>query len=184
MSHGASHNNEPHFTGQPPLPGVESGMGRSLRAGMLTAAGCSAAIAAGAMIGCDDMPRDPNGTLGRVQGGTLIVGTTDRATLGDAENALIEALLADLDAEPRWFEAPLGDVMRALEDGDVDLAIGGLAQSDPWSSRVAFSKPYREEPGADGSTLKRVAAVQRGENAFVLRVDRVIARLGRPPHAP
>tara|TARA_R110000782_G_scaffold19140_3_gene52199 strand:- start:818 stop:1276 length:459 start_codon:yes stop_codon:yes gene_type:complete len=128
------------------------------------------------LAGCDRLPRDPNGTLRRVEGGTLVVGTTSRASLDPVEIGLVEALGEDLSTRLRWIEAPAGDLMRAVEDGRVDVVIGGIAESDPWSSRVAFSRPYEQKTDARGRALRMVLGVRHGENAFLLRIDRFIGR--------
>jgi polar amino acid transport system substrate-binding protein len=99
-----------------------------------------------------DLPRDPEGTLERVRGGVIRVGVIDHAPWvvhgnGDptgVEVALMQGFARTQDANIRWIEGPEGRLLRALEDGEVDLVVGGLTRERPWDRRLEPSRPYFE----------------------------------------
>ena len=101
------------------------------------------------MGGCD-IPRDPEGTLDQVTGGTMRVGVTEHdpwVRLGDAEPTGVEVeivkLFADeLNAEIEWFEASEEELAGAVEMRTIDLAIGGFTGTNMWSSKMALTHPY------------------------------------------
>ena len=134
------------------------------------------------LVGCD-LPRDPEGTLDRVRGGTLRVGVTarepwtnwertgrDRRPTG-IEVELVERFARELDAEILWVRGSESELFTSLEQFDVDLVVGGLTDDTPWSDRIALSRTFAET--ADG---KHVMATPPGENALLLRLDRFLAR--------
>lgn len=111
------------------------------------------ALVAVTLAGCDEYPRDPNGTLERVTGGTMLVGLLshepwvrlDGATPEGVEVALVRGLAEQLDAEVEWVTVREADVLDALKRHELDLVIGGLTSSNPWKSHVAFTRTYYEE---------------------------------------
>src|ERR671918_450841 len=96
------------------------------------------------------IPRDPEGTLDRVEGGVMRVGITENepwTVLEDSEPQgvevdLIEAFARQLGAEIDWTVGAAEEVLAATEEGDLDLAIGGFLADDPWATRVSFIQPY------------------------------------------
>ena len=124
-------------------------------------------------------PRDPEGTLDRVTGGTLRVGVSANdpwVVLGDGEPRgveveLVERLAAELDAEVEWIEGTVDDLAAAVHVREVDLIVAGLTSSSGISSEAALTHPYvttQVVVGADGA-LEDVAgmevAVERGSEA-------------------
>lgn len=108
------------------------------------------------------LPRDPEGTLERVRGGSMRVGvsSSDPWTTwpGDepsgVEVDLVEDFAADVDSEVVWVEGSEAEVIEALEVGELDLVIGGLTSTSPWSKTAALTHPY--------ITTKVVVAVPEG----------------------
>jgi membrane-bound lytic murein transglycosylase MltF len=105
---------------------------------MLLLAGCGATI-----------PTDPDGTLDRASGGTLRVGATENGSWVDVregedpvgtEPELVRSFASALGAEVEWStgseEALVGD----LEEGDLDLVIGGLTAETPWSEKAGTTR--------------------------------------------
>lgn len=132
--------------------------------------------------GCD-LPRDPEGTLDRVRGGTLRVGVSahepwtkwegsgsDRRPTG-IEVELAERFAEELNAEIEWVRGSESELFTSLEEFHLDLVLGGLTDDTPWSDRIGLSKSFAET--ADG---KHVLATPLGENAFLLRLDRSLTR--------
>jgi ABC-type amino acid transport substrate-binding protein len=116
------------------------------------------------------------------------------------EVALIEEFAGELDARVEWIRGGESQVLLALSEERIDLAIGGLTKSNPWSDEVAFTRPYHRShlsitarPAADSARLvtvpqqklegrleqsplvsqefEHVMAVPNGENAWLLRLE-------------
>jgi polar amino acid transport system substrate-binding protein len=104
----------------------------------------------GLAIGGCQYPRDPEGTLDRVSGGTLRAGVIEDppwVDLSGAEPAgvepeLVRQFAAELDAEIEWVEGAESDLVEAMRGFQLDLIIGGLTRSSPYSEHVALSRPY------------------------------------------
>lgn len=99
---------------------------------------------------CSDLPKDPEGTLDRIEGGTMRVGITDSEpwALFDGSEAtgveprILEMFAEELGAEIEWVQGVEADLMGALEYREIDAVIGGLTSTNPWSGKVSFSHPY------------------------------------------
>jgi polar amino acid transport system substrate-binding protein len=137
---------------------------------------------AGLALAACGLPRDPDGTLDRVRGGTIRAGliehppwaSNDAGGPAGVEVELLEGLAEDLDAEIRWTTGTEGELIDALELGELDAVVGGLTVDSPWVSKAAFTAPYlatrtvvgvpAEEPSAldlEGTEV----AVERGSPA-------------------
>ncbi len=135
-----------------------------LIAGMVLIAGC-------------DMPRDPEGTFRRVQGGTLRVGVTEHEPWtrweggrpSGIEVELLESFAQHLGAQIDWTHDAEGRLLETLQGGSLDVVIAGIKDSTPWSSEVALTQPYLELQGD-----RYVMAVQQGENRWLLELDRFL----------
>lgn len=147
------------------------------RAGVLLAV---VALAAGC-----GLPRDPQGTLERVRGGTLRVGVVEREPFTRVENGtpagpeveLVQELARTLGATVEWTVAAEPRAMEALEHLQLDLVIGGIPADTPYGSKVALSRPYLRSrftvgvpPGqSPPSELKgQRVAVEPGQSAIAL----------------
>jgi hypothetical protein len=161
-----------------------------------------------AAIAACDLPYDPNGTLGRVQNGVMRVGAIEaepwvrwsEAGPGGIEVALIEEFAGELGARVEWIWGSESQILLALSEERIDLAIGGLTKDNPRSDEVAFTRPYHRsllsitaQPAAGGARLvtvphqklkgqleqsplvsqnfEHVMAVPNGENAWLLRLE-------------
>lgn len=146
---------------------------------------------------CGEFPRDPLGTLHRVQRGRLRVGLTEHKpwvirTTGEpagAEVELVRRFARELGATPEWYWGSEEQHMKALKHYELDLLIGGLTDETPWNKQVGLTRPYFEERIAVGvpasspvpKELKgQQVAAKKGETAaaylekrgaLVLRVD-------------
>ena len=109
----------------------------------------TALAAALALAGCQ-YPRDPDGTLERVEGGTMRVGIVahepwtrvEEGRLSGAEVELVRRFARDLDARVDWSEGSEEELMGALKEGDLDLVIGGLTSKTPYKKEAAITRPY------------------------------------------
>jgi polar amino acid transport system substrate-binding protein len=98
-----------------------------------------------------DVPRDPEGTLKRVRGGTIRVGVVERrpwTTLpanggaGGLEGALVAELARELGARIEWVRSTESQLFEALKLRELDIVIGGFTDDSPWAQHVAFTRPF------------------------------------------
>lgn len=121
------------------------------------------------LSGCGlQVPVDPDGTLERVRDGELRVGL---AADSPAEEVLVEGFAEQVGAEVSWREGGEEQLMTALEDGELDLVIGGLTDASPWSTHAAITRPYAETVDDRGRTVRHVMAAPLGENAFLVELE-------------
>ena len=104
------------------------------------------------LITACDIPRDPEGTLQRVRGGTMRVGVADHdpwvilgaggVPVGGVEVALVEEFARSIDAEIEWFDGSVEELVGALHTRSLDLVIGGLNGKSPFALDATFTHPY------------------------------------------
>ncbi|QGU03549.1 transporter substrate-binding domain-containing protein [Corynebacterium comes] len=136
--------------------------------------------------GCGAIPVDVDGTFDRARGGTLVVGVsehqpwvvideeTSEATGIEAD--LIRSFAGDIDAEVEWRPGPESVLATGIKDGELDIVIGGLTTSSPWSSLMAMTRPYAKVPSAGGQEEQMVMGVRMGENELLSELERHLAR--------
>lgn len=144
------------------------------------------------VAGCSisHFPADPEGTLDRVSGGVLRVGVSehppwtevaDDGSVSGSEADIIEGYAASIGARIDWISAAESQLIQQLEEGQVDVVIGGLSSDLPWQKHAAFTRPYAESIAPDGSTRKMVFATRLGENAFLGSLERYLIDRGLQP---
>jgi polar amino acid transport system substrate-binding protein len=103
-----------------------------------------------ATAGCQ-WPRDPDGTLEHVRNGVLRVGITgnppwtvvaDDAEPAGVEPELVRRLAVRLGARVEWSGGTESTLMPAVKDRTLDLVIGGLNATAPWTAEASLSRPY------------------------------------------
>jgi polar amino acid transport system substrate-binding protein len=107
------------------------------------------ALVALVVSGCQ-YPRDPEGTLDRVEGGTLRVGVIEDPPWVDlsgrepagVEPELVRQFAAQLDADIEWVEGTESDLAEALAGFQLDLIVGGLDRGWPYGKELAMTRPY------------------------------------------
>jgi polar amino acid transport system substrate-binding protein len=136
----------------------------------------------------DDFPTDPDGTLDRVrEDGVVRVAASPRAgwvEVGDGpptgrEPELVTAFAESLGAEVEWTVTGEEDLVRLLEEGKIDLAVGGFTDKNAWVDKVGLTRPYVEVDVA-GTTEAHVMIVPMGENAWMSRLERWLDEHGDP----
>jgi polar amino acid transport system substrate-binding protein len=164
-----------------------------------------------AATGCQ-YPRDPDGTLNRVEGGVMRVGVTEAdpwvllegdRPVGGAEVELARRFARDVGARIEWVQGSEEELVDAAKEGQVDLILAGLTNKSRWKKDVAFTRPYVETRAvigvpADDSFPDDFAGVpvaaelgseeegllaQKTE-ARVVPVTELAARAGRPAAVP
>ena len=126
--------------------------------------------------GCG-LPRDADGTLERVRGGTLRVAALPNPPwVVDAGDGMFRGVEPDLvariatahGARVQWVRMPEFEAVRALHDRHLDLLIGGFDRTVAWNAEVALTRPYLTT--SDGKA--HVLAAPPGENAWLVHVER------------
>jgi hypothetical protein len=162
-----------------------------MRGGGIARATAACALVLLSLTGCGAaVPTDPDGTLERARGGVLRVGVTDNGRWvgvreGDdpvgTEPDLVRSFAAVIDADVAWTSGSEQELVRELEDGELDLVVGGLTDDTPWSEKAGMTRPYTESTDERGGTRKHVMLVRMGENDFLLELDRfLLDRDGTP----
>ena len=136
--------------------------------------------AAALLGGCSALPADVAGTFDRASGGTLVVGVSehrpwthvdDEGRVTGSEADLITSFAESIDATVDWAPAPESVLATKVKDGEVDVVIGGLTATSPWSSFMALTRPY-QTVGEE----KMVMGVRLGENELLVNLERHLAR--------
>jgi polar amino acid transport system substrate-binding protein len=116
-------------------------------------------LAALAVAGCQ-YPRDPDGTLNRVEGGVMRVGVTEAdpwvalegdRPVGGAEVELARRFARELGARIAWVQGSEEELVDAAKEGQVDLILAGLTNKSRWEKDVAFTRPYVETRAVVGT---------------------------------
>jgi polar amino acid transport system substrate-binding protein len=129
------------------------------------------------LVACDQYPKDPDKTLEHAQSGTLRVGYSHNPPWvvktagepGGIEPALLKAYAQSRQLRLEWVNDTEQDLMQQLENRTLHLVVSGLRHDSPWSQRVSFTRPYLQQ-----EKKKRVMGVLKGENAFILSLEKFL----------
>jgi hypothetical protein len=123
------------------------------------------------LLACN-LPDDPDGTTETVTGGVLRIGAlTDPLDPVDAE--AVARVAKALQAEPEFMTADPHTLFVQLEDGTLHVVAGRIPVTTPFSGDVALSDPMGRVMLGD-DTEDRVLAIRKGENRFLIAVNRAI----------
>jgi ABC-type amino acid transport substrate-binding protein len=146
-----------------------------------------AVLLAGCGLGQPFFPADPGGTLQRVREQHVVragaapnpgwVEIDDSGRPSGREMQLVEAYAETLGAEVEWTVGTEEHLVGLLEDGKLDVAVGGFTDQNPWVEKVALTRPYVEEV-VDGTPEAHVLALPMGENAWLSSWERWLDRHG------
>ena len=81
------------------------------------------------------------------------------------EVELLERFADDLDATIEWTEGSEQELFKALEERKLDVVIGGLESSNPFSMQATFTYAYYQE---------HVMAVPHGENGWLVTLEKFL----------
>jgi polar amino acid transport system substrate-binding protein len=109
-----------------------------------------AAALLGVLAGGCQYPRDVEGTLDRVEGGTMRVGvshnepwvTVEGSAPGGVEPEVIRGFAATIDARIEWVPGDSEQLVEALETGQLDVVLAGFTRSSEHRRKVALTRPY------------------------------------------
>lgn len=128
-------------------------------------------------------PADPKGTLERVTDGVIRVGASPNgewvsvSSSGEPEGKepeLVKAFAARLGARIDWTTGTEHVLAEGIKHGELDLMIGGLNDQTPWEKHAGLTRAYTESKDEHGQTHKHVMLVDKGENAFLLELDKFL----------
>ncbi|TCD15187.1 hypothetical protein [Oricola cellulosilytica] len=126
-----------------------------------------------ALLGCE-LPKDPSRTSQTVRGDVLIVGTDGPVPPeNEAEKAALTRLAANLNARLEYRQAGIHALAADLESGEIHVLAGGLPRNTPFKNRFGLSSPVSEVL-LDGKREKTVFAIRKGENGFLLQVNKAV----------
>jgi polar amino acid transport system substrate-binding protein len=106
------------------------------------------------LASCADLPRDPRNTTARVlDSRRLRVGVIENppwvirteSEPAGAEAALIRDFATELGATPEWHWGGEEKLLTALKSAELDIVIGGLTISTPWTNRVGLTSEFYKE---------------------------------------
>lgn len=147
----------------------------------------AASFAGAVATGCAALPLDTVGTYDRAHNGTLVVGVSEHepwTSVNDAtgevsgsEAELIRGFADSINADVEYKVASESVLAGWIEDGDIDVMIGGLTASSPWVSHMALTRPYSTVTSESGSDEKMVMGVPMGENKLMVELERYLARV-------
>jgi polar amino acid transport system substrate-binding protein len=126
------------------------GLRRTSRAGSLRLVSGALLLSAVTLLAACQYPRDVEGTLDRVQGGTMRVGviedppwvTLESRQPGGVEPELIRRFATELNAKIEWVEGSESELVEAMRGFQLDILVGGLTRGSPWQKHVALTRPY------------------------------------------
>jgi ABC-type amino acid transport substrate-binding protein len=128
-----------------------------------------------ATTGCGlTIPTDPHGTLDRVRSEQVLragASPSDGWVEVDADDPagreveLVEGFAESLGARVEWTVGGEEELVGDLEDGRLDLLVGGFTDQSPWMDKAALTRPYVEVT-VDGEKEAHVMLVRLGENAL------------------
>lgn len=126
------------------------------------------------------IPTDPDGTLDRVRGDVLRAGVSPNPpwTEVDSEDDpvsvepdLVRGFADRLDAEVDWKIGAESELIPQLQDNQLDLVIGGLNGTTPWSGTIGLTRGYLTRIDDEGDRKDHVMAIMNGENAFLFELE-------------
>ncbi|MFJ6549017.1 hypothetical protein [Microbacterium sp. NPDC091676] len=157
---------------------MSSNRNRRISAGRRLIGALAGLLVATALGGCGmTVPADPDGTLDRVSGGELRVGTSPEPGLVEIDGGeprgpvvdLVDDFAASIDADVTWTVATEESLVGMLETGDLVLVAGGLTPDTPWIDKAGVTRGY---PGIEGAGDRElVMLVPLGENAFLSALE-------------
>jgi polar amino acid transport system substrate-binding protein len=91
--------------------------------------------------------------------------TYEAGQVRGVEPRILERFAEELDAEIEWFPGTEEELMGALELRELDVVIGGLTSTNPWSKMVTLTHPYLTTAVVVGSSpmeeaLEDIAGVE------------------------
>lgn len=129
------------------------------------------------VAGCN-LPRDPEDSLNRIRRtGVLRAGFTvhepwvrlEGNSPAGPEADVVTAFAQSLGARVEWRNGSESQLFEALETFEIDVAIGGFDQANPWAPKLGTTRPYVEV-----DSKKHIVALPPGENRLLVAFERAL----------
>lgn len=101
---------------------------------------------------------------------------SDDGSVFGPEADILTAYAETLGASVDWTPGAESQLILLLEQGDLDVVIGGLRSDSPWAAKAALTRPHAKTVGPDVKEEKLVFACRLGENAMLSNVERFLIR--------
>jgi polar amino acid transport system substrate-binding protein len=90
------------------------------------------------------------GTLDRVEGGTMRVGVSDNEPWvnldgqepGGVEPEIVRRFAETIHAEIHWVQGDSEELVEALANGQLDVVVAGITRTSVYKKKVALTRPY------------------------------------------
>lgn len=141
-------------------------------------------LTASFMGGCERFPRDPEGTLQRVQKQRafrvgIVSPLEERGPYPEARE-LLQRVATSSGARARIERGEAEQLLDRLEQGHLDLVLGHFEKKSPWATLVTFGPPLRVERRGK-TTFHLTAAMRNGENEWIALVEREARSVAADP---
>ncbi len=135
-----------------------------------------AALALAVLAACK-VPADPEGTTVEVTGDVLKVGAlTTPLDTTDAE--AVRRISEAMQAQTELVTGDPHSLFTQLEEGAIHLVAGRIPANTPFAADVGLSAPIGRIQLA-GESEDRVLAIRKGENRFLVTLNRAIKGMGK-----
>lgn len=133
------------------------------------------------LSGCDYFPKDPHETLQIIRQTKIIrIAVIEHTPWAYRENgsakgievAIVRDFAGSLGAGPQWNFMSEAEAEDHLKQHHVDMVIGGLTKANPRKKAMGFTRSYFET--GDGQKHQHVLAVPKGENRFLVRLEKFL----------
>lgn len=129
-----------------------------------------------AFTGCR-IPKDPKRTFEKVKAEKVFrVGVIENGAWvkkneagepGGAEAELVKEFARKINARPEWISGGEYELFESLKNFEIDMIIGGLAESSPYSKDAAFTNPYFTEKIVVGTPKGEILQDVAGRKVYV-----------------
>ncbi|MCQ0090867.1 enoyl-CoA hydratase [Roseovarius sp. M141] len=130
-----------------------------------------AVLAMSLLIACK-VPDDPEGTTEEVTGGILRVGALVEP-LDQADSDAVARIASAMQAETELVTGDPHTLFVQLENGKLHIIAGRIPANTPFAADVALSNPLGRVT-LGNETEDRALAIRKGENRFLITVNRAI----------
>lgn len=134
----------------------------------------SAVLAFALLPGCK-VPDDPEGTTEAVTGSVLKVGALTEI-LDQVDANAISQIAKALQTEPELVTADPHTLFAQLTEGKIHILAGRIPANTPFTADAALSVPIGRVALGD-DVEDQVLAVRKGENKFLITVNRAIEKM-------
>lgn len=88
---------------------------------------------------------------------------------GGPEADVVKAFADSIGARVEWREGSESQLFEALEKFEIDIAIGGFEQSNPWAPKLGTTRPYVKV-----DDKKHIMTLPPGENRLLVEFERTL----------